>query len=273
MNQLDWWDRSDEAEARIAEIERVWQGFLAVVAWSILVAWLFSLSTDPALAQPEPKQTGQEAIYTQVKYQTPEPVLSGLQGPSDSEWRSFWAMQLADKRQGEQKPATTPPQTITTTTVRSWQPEDECENLPNPGPVFLVPAVMRWCPGVARTLDWWDREIPGSWEDGELFHLMVSMACESVGNPDAVNPSSGTWGLFQHRPGAWAKRSGWWTGTSDAPRTPTNDIIVGVALVNDPVRGQGYTNAWNGCHLYGENGVAVRQTLANGGVHYEQHDH
>jgi hypothetical protein len=47
----------------------------------------------------------------------------------------------------------------------------------------------------------------------EALHVM---ACESNGDPNAVNPSSGTTGLFQHRPIYWAERSALagWAGAS-----------------------------------------------------------
>jgi hypothetical protein len=41
----------------------------------------------------------------------------------------------------------------------------------------------------------------------QVDNALTIMACESGGDPAAVNPSSGTTGLFQHRPGFWDART------------------------------------------------------------------
>ena len=68
--------------------------------------------------------------------------------------------------------------------------------------------VGRWYPLVEYVLDVYDLE-------DELSTFMRVLHCESRGDPNAVNPSSGTTGLMQHMPRYWPERaakagfSGW----------------------------------------------------------------
>ena len=78
---------------------------------------------------------------------------------------------------------------------------DAGENPAAGGLIQWRPEVERWRPLVARYFQAEDVE-----------HALAIIRCESVGDPDAVNPASGTAGLFQHRPQYWPARStaaGW----------------------------------------------------------------
>jgi len=131
---------------------------------------------------------------------------------------------------------TTLPPPPTTTTTRGWQPADECNNIPNPGPVYLTDATMNWCPMVAGHLARYH------WNPGDLRHLMLLIECESNGDPNAINPTSGTSGLFQHRPVWWDGRSMQALGRIGDPFDPHDNIHVAVWLAKT----QGFGH-WDGC--------------------------
>jgi soluble lytic murein transglycosylase-like protein len=79
---------------------------------------------------------------------------------------------------------------------------------PDPPPPPPVTGIV-WRPEVERWRGLVDRYFTGQ---GESQRALAIIRCESVGDPDAVNPTSGTAGLFQHRPRYWAARSaaaGW----------------------------------------------------------------
>ena len=99
-----------------------------------------------------------------------------------------------------------------------------CDTIPNPGPVYLTDATMRWCPLVADHLAAYD------WQPGDLRRLMLLVECESNGDPTAVNPTSGTTGLFQHMPRYFAARSMKALGYVGDPTDPHDNIHVGVWL-------------------------------------------
>ena len=54
----------------------------------------------------------------------------------------------------------------------------------------------------------WSDLVVEAMPDEQLHEVLAVIECESYGNPDAVNPSSGTTGLLQIHPG-------WLTGWSD----------------------------------------------------------
>ena len=63
-------------------------------------------------------------------------------------------------------------------------------------------AVEQWRPLVRESL-----QARGVWEPWREDWFLATMQCESGGNPDAVNASSGASGLMQHLPGYWAERA------------------------------------------------------------------
>ena len=70
------------------------------------------------------------------------------------------------------------------------------------------PGRIAWRPEVER----WRQLVARYFQPADVEHALAIIRCESVGDPDAVNPSSGTGGLFQHRPQYWSERStaaGW----------------------------------------------------------------
>jgi peptidoglycan hydrolase CwlO-like protein len=86
-------------------------------------------------------------------------------------------------------PATTAPDQPQPTTTTTAPP-------PPADPPSITPEVERWRPLVVA-------HFPTSLVDEAL----LIMQCESLGDPDAVNPYSGASGLFQFLPGTWAVAS------------------------------------------------------------------
>jgi hypothetical protein len=91
---------------------------------------------------------------------------------------------------------TTLPDPVTTTTAAA-DPVTTTTTVPEPvtGGTFAAP-VERWRPLV-------EQYFPAVMVDGALS----VMSCESFGDPEAVNPSSGAAGLFQHLPKYWPERA------------------------------------------------------------------
>ncbi len=140
-------------------------------------------------------------------------------------------------------PRELPPELTTTTTttaavtivVESPPPLSECERVPNPGPVWLTAETMGWCPMVVGHLRLYD------WQPGDLSWLLLIMECESNGIASAVNRSSGTAGLFQHRPIYWLDRSSK-AGHPGDTMDPHLNIGTGVWLFKT-----GGAGHWDGC--------------------------
>ncbi|HEY5684322.1 MAG TPA: transglycosylase SLT domain-containing protein [Acidimicrobiia bacterium] len=86
-------------------------------------------------------------------------------------------------------PTTTSSSTTTTTTTTTTTPSD-------PPSIPISAAVEAWRPLVTTHF------APDLVEDA-----LVIMQCESLGDPNAVNPYSGASGLFQFMPGTWAVAS------------------------------------------------------------------
>jgi soluble lytic murein transglycosylase-like protein len=82
-----------------------------------------------------------------------------------------------------QPPTTTGP-TTTTTAPESWPP------------ISISSATYSWRPLLET-----------HFAPDLVLDALVIIQCESVGNPDAVNPYSGASGLFQFMPGTWAVAS------------------------------------------------------------------
>ncbi|MFH0981441.1 MAG: transglycosylase SLT domain-containing protein [Planctomycetota bacterium] len=103
---------------------------------------------------------------------------------------------------------------------------------PSPSGIVWRPSVERW-----RTLV--DRYFTGR---GESERALAIIRCESMGDPDAVNPRSGTSGLFQHRPQYWASRSAaaGWAGADIMD--PEANVAVAAWLVH---HGGGWQH-WSG---------------------------
>jgi hypothetical protein len=91
---------------------------------------------------------------------------------------------------------TTPPTTTTTPPTTTTTPPDT--TLP---PIVQPPAVEQW------------RALVGAYWPADLVDDALSViACESNGDPSAVNPSSGATGLFQFLPSTWdsaSEQAGW----------------------------------------------------------------
>ncbi len=131
-----------------------------------------------------------------------------------AEAREKWAAQEAARRaalaaeirrQEEALAAQAAAATSTTTTVPFATDPGDHEYDPNGG-------VEQWRPLVGSIFNRWglDREKcgPAGCLGPHIDDALTIMWCESRGVPFAVNPSSGTTGLFQHRPVYWPDRVG-----------------------------------------------------------------
>ena len=244
---------------QLDENDRLWNWILAIVALGIVITWTTAMPTAPP-------QAAQTAVSTTT---TTTPPVQTVELPGALTLRSFYARQVAERREDEDvvvattaaPTTTTTTQAATTTSTTSttrppWRPADECQNVPNPGPVVLTADTMRWCPTVANHLAKYD------WQPHDLFRLLVYMECESNGDPLAVNPSSGTHGLYQFRPSSWESRSER-AGHAGDWRDPHNNIGTALWLVKSGEPGsQPMENAWNGCAGHD----VVQETLRNGGA-------
>lgn len=85
--------------------------------------------------------------------------------------------------------------------VRAATTEPDSSVPPPPRLIEWRQEVERWRPLVGRYF-----------AAADIDHALAVVRCESLGDPNARNPQSGTSGLFQHRPGYWTSRSsaaGW----------------------------------------------------------------
>jgi len=284
------WDHSEQSERQWDNVDRMFGAFVWLVFVGVMVAWLLSLTTDSFATFTEERQDEGVEAFQEVGEGTDasaegrrvaRPSGTGikvggaiaseyLQRPSDGNLRTLWAQRLTERREDETTVATvaevayvenatadTSVDEVTTTTVAPiahWHPSDECSKVPDSGPITLGNNTMRWCSSVANHLAQFN------WQPGDLFRFMLSMRCESNGDPSARNGSSGTAGLFQHRPIYWEQRrtlAG--LGPDADPYDPHDNIHVAVWLVKTT---QPFENAFNGCHARPE----FQQTLRNGGL-------
>ncbi len=251
-------------------LDRTARLFLWLIIGGLVLAWLFSLTTDSFATLQEPPEAADEPVIIVERVVPSQTVVL----PGGLTLRSFWANRLAEEREdaarrtlatsdglGESSVGVAEPEQLRSEPQPDrepsvWTPADECKDIPNPGPVFLTSDVMRWCPTVANHLAKYN------WQPGDLFRLLIYMECESNGIPTAVNPSSGTLGLYQFRPSSWESRSqranhpGDWTD-------PHNNIGTALWLVKSGEPGsQPMHHAWNGCAAHD----VVQQTFRNGGL-------
>lgn len=103
------------------------------------------------------------------------------------------------------------------------------------------PASIQWRSEVER----WRSLVARYFQASEVEHALAIIRCESVGDPDATNPSSGTAGLFQHRPRFWQERSAaaGWAGWS--VYNPEANVAVAAFLVSSDGWSHWSGRAWN----------------------------
>jgi len=111
--------------------------------------------------------------------------------------------ELANPPTTTSPPGTTPPSTPPTTVPPTTQPPNDYGYNPNLG-------VEQWRPLLTQVFARWGLDQEKCGPEGclgpHVDDALTIMNCESSGVPSAVNPSSGTAGLFQHRPEFWADR-------------------------------------------------------------------
>lgn len=114
----------------------------------------------------------------------------------------------------------------------------------SPTTTTAPPRPIEWRPSVER----WRGLVSQHFRPGDIDHAMAIIRCESVGDPDVVNPSSGTAGLFQHRPEYWVARSSaaGWAGSNVFD--PEANVAVAAWLVHEDGWWHWSGRAWN---IYG----------------------
>lgn len=98
---------------------------------------------------------------------------------------------------------------------------------------FIATFDVDWTGGVEA----WRPLVEVFFEASDVDRALRVMACESTGDPAAVNTRSGAAGLFQHLPRFWEERSalaGW--GGSD-PLDPVANVAVAAWLASDDAIG------------------------------------
>lgn len=156
---------------------------------------------------------------------------------SDAEldaWLLQWS--LAVVRQGEQ----TQELSLELVKMRQRHPEhwgDEVSPPPVPPEVATGPewSAVVYAPtptssSALSSTEQWRGLISAFFAEADMAWAMRVMACESGGNPDATNPSSGAAGLFQHLPKYWAERSSNAGVAGSTPYDPPANVAVAAWL-------------------------------------------
>ena len=120
----------------------------------------------------------------------------------------------------QQQPVSSPP-----ANPRTGQPIQSPPSEPSTPPSTYIPAVEQWRNTVTTAI----LSYGGPASDTNRF--LRIMQCESRGQPDATNTSSGAAGLMQHMPQYWDQRaiSAGYAGSS--PYDPTANINVSAWLI------------------------------------------
>ena len=157
---------------------------------------------------------------------------------TDAEIRSFWAHRLNLTRSEAPhntvvvEPLRLPVTRVAPATAEHTHPAPTCESYAGwHGRVEITAATTRWCDLITA-------HFPAS----KVRRALLIVECEANGDPNAVNPSSGTTGLFQHRPRYWANRSTKALGHIGSLPDPHDNIHVAAWLVAK----DGWRH-WDGC--------------------------
>jgi hypothetical protein len=162
-------------------------------------------------------------------------------GPEAERIVAAWAAEVRDERAGAQAHEATG----TADVELALHPCDEIP-VPGPGPVLLTAATMSHC-----------REIAPWFDPGDLFRALVTVECESNGDPWAndhwqgkvVNPPYGLWSIL----GSWHGEARSMFGTNWDPYSTTDSSRFAAWLVYDTPGG------WN--HWWSCNELGVDETV------------
>lgn len=156
------------------------------------------------------------------------------------------AAELAESDQADpQDPATGTALPSTTTTPPTTTPTPTTTTAP-PGSSSTAPTTSTTAPPAewppitigAATLSW--RPLLEQHFAGDLvLDALVIVECESLGDPDAVNPYSGASGLFQFMPGTWAVASVK-AGVGDRSVFDAEANIIAASWLAEYYRSRGY---------------------------------
>lgn len=122
------------------------------------------------------------------------------------------AAELAEAEQNEPErpaPTTTTPSATTTTATAPTAPTTTAPPTGSTTPATSTTAPSaEWPPiGIGSATLSWRPSLEQHFAADLVLDALVIIECESLGDPDAVNPYSGASGLFQFMPGTWAVAS------------------------------------------------------------------
>ena len=144
--------------------------------------------------------------------------------------RTEWEGQEAERLRRERVVAaaaattTTTSSAATVTTTSTSTPVSTTTTLPGGEDGPFGPLVERWRPLVSR---YFAPEL--------VEEALAVIACESLGDPEIVNSSSGTAGLFQHHPLYWAERAAAAGFPGATPDDPEANTAAAAWLVEESV--------------------------------------
>jgi len=146
-------------------------------------------------------------------------------------WSAAWEAQEAERLRREREAAaaattTTAGSAVTAVTTSTSTPASTTSTT-TPAPVeagTFTPLVERWRSVVAR---YFPPEL--------VDEALAIIACESLGDPEIVNPLSGTAGLFQHHPLYWTDRAAAAGFPGASPDDPEANTAAAAWLVAESV--------------------------------------
>ena len=185
-----------------------------VVLAAIAVTGFAAFDADPDADVPAPPgDTGRVAVVGIA----PSALFDFT--PAPSRWTDPPAPALAPTApRSEAEPADPPatpapqPSTTTTPTTTSTAPPPTTTTAPSTTTSTTTTTTLPPAPGPPSTshpaaVEAWRPLVEAHFPASEVDRALDVMWCESRGDADATNPSSGAAGLFQHIPRYWAERS------------------------------------------------------------------
>jgi hypothetical protein len=130
------------------------------------------------------------------------------------------------------------PPTEPSLTDLSWKPVLTTTTAP-PAPPLTAPRVVA-PPPAPRPVEEWRSLVSAYFAPSDVETALRVISCESGGDPNAVNPSSGAAGLFQHIPRYWPDRA----AAIGLPGASIFDPVANVAAAAWLVSTEGWT-PWN----------------------------
>lgn len=229
----------DAPEAETAATVTISQPLRARVSAAVLAERVGPAITAVPVTRTEPLQPVDVASFLAgERPETPESLASedtSIDTPSLADAPTTTAAPVTTTTAA---PATTTTQAPTTTTTTAAPPP------PTTTTTTAPPAAEPPVEGGERDVEFW-RPLVTAYFPAEFVEEALSvMACESNGDPLALNPTSGAAGLFQFIPSTWAWASDFagWSGADVFD--PEANTAVAAWLVIDSVDGGHTGGAW-----------------------------